>query len=153
MSKEKRQKEILNIITGSDVSTQQELQSRLRDMGFNATQATISRDIKELSIIKTVSSSGIYKYDIPSNIRDKGKSPQELLRNIFKEAVISVNFAINIVVIKCHAGMAQAVCAKLDNTYFESIVGTIAGDDTVFAVLKSEALAIEFVGMLNKLLV
>ncbi len=153
MSKEKRQKEILNIITSCNVSTQQELQDMLIDKGFNATQATISRDIKDLSIIKTVSADGVYKYDIPSNIRDKGKSPQELLENIFKEAVLSVNFAINIVVIKCHAGMAQAVCAKLDNAYFESIVGTIAGDDTVFAVVKSEALAIEFVGMLNKLLV
>lgn len=153
MSKEKRQKEILNIITSCNVSTQQELQDMLIDKGYNATQATISRDIKELSIIKTVSTDGVYKYDIPSNIRDKGKSPQELLENIFKEAVLSVNFAINIVVIKCHAGMAQAVCAKLDNAYFESIVGTIAGDDTVFAVVKSEALAIEFVGMLNKLLV
>lgn len=153
MSKEKRQKEIINIVTSSDVSTQQELQNRLKDKGFDTTQATVSRDIKELSLIKTPTSAGVYKYDIPSNIRDKGKSPQELLINIFKEAVLSVNFAVNIVVIKCHSGMAQAVCAKLDNAYFESIVGTIAGDDTIFAVLKSEALAIEFVGMLNKLLV
>ncbi len=153
MSKQQRQKEIINLITSSDISTQQDLQEMLKDKGFNTTQATISRDIKELSLIKTISSNGVYKYDIPSNIRDKGKSPQELLKNIFKEAVLSVNFATNIVVIKCHAGMAQAVCAKLDNAYFESIVGTIAGDDTIFAVLKSETLAIEFVGMLNRLLI
>lgn len=153
MSKEKRQKEILSIITNNNISTQQELQDKLRDKGLNATQATISRDIKELSLVKTVSDSGVYKYDIPSSIKDRGKSPKEILKNIFKEAVISVNFAMNIVVIKCHTGMAQAVCAKLDNAYFESIVGTIAGDDTVFAVLKSEAFAIEFVGMLNSFLV
>lgn len=153
MSKEKRQKEIINIITSSSISTQQELQEKLKEKGFETTQATISRDIKELSLIKAVSESGAYKYDIPSSIKDRGKSPEEILKNIFQEAVVSVNSAMNIVVIKCNTGMAQAVCAKLDNAYFESIVGTIAGDDTVFAVLKSEAFAIEFVGMLNSLLV
>ncbi len=153
MSKEKRQKEIINIITSSSISTQQELQEKLKEKGFETTQATISRDIKELSLIKAVSDSGTYKYDIPSSIKDRGKSPEEILKNIFQEAVVSVNSAMNIVVIKCNTGMAQAVCAKLDNAYFESIVGTIAGDDTVFAVLKSEAFAIEFVGMLNSLLV
>lgn len=152
MSKEKRQREILNIITNSSISTQQELQERLKDKGFETTQATISRDIKELSLIKAVSDSGAYKYDIPSSIKDRGKSPEEILKNIFQEAVVSVNSAMNIVVIKCNTGMAQAVCAKLDNAYFESIVGTIAGDDTIFAVLKSEEFAIEFAGMLNSLL-
>ena len=152
MSKEKRQKEILNIITSSSISTQQELQERLKEKGFETTQATISRDIKELSLIKTVSDNGVYKYDIPSSIKDRGKSPEEILKNIFQEAVVSVNFAINIVVIKCNTGMAQAVCAKLDNAYFDSIVGTIAGDDTVFAVLKNETFAIEFAGKLNSLL-
>ena len=153
MSKEKRQRTILNIITNGSISTQQELQDKLKEKGFNTTQATISRDIKDLSLIKTVSSDGVYKYDIPSSIRDKGKSPKELLKNIFKEAVISVNFAINIVVIKCHTGMAQAVCAKLDNAELGSVVGTLAGDDTIFVVLKSESFAIEFVGMLNSFLI
>ena len=153
MSKEKRQRTILNIITNGSISTQQELQDKLKEEGFNTTQATISRDIKELSLIKTVSSDGVYKYDIPSSIRDKGKSPKELLKNIFKEAVISVNFAINIVVIKCHTGMAQAVCAKLDSAELGSVVGTLAGDDTIFVVLKSESFAIEFVGMLNSFLI
>ena len=153
MSKERRQKTILNIIASSNISTQQQLQKKLKDYGFAATQATISRDIKELSLIKTVSADGIYKYDIPSNIRDKGKSPLELLKTIFNEAVVSVSFAINIVVIKCNAGMAQAVCAKLDSADFESVVGTIAGDDTIFVVLKSESFAIEFVGLLNSYLI
>ena len=120
MSKEKRQKEILNIVTRYSISTQQELEDRLREKGFNTTQATISRDIKELSLVKTVSDDGIYKYDIPSSIKDRGKSPKEILKNIFQEAVISVNFAMNIVVIKCYTGMAQAVCAKLDNAYFRT---------------------------------
>lgn len=153
MSKLLRQKALIDLITGNNVSTQQELQDKLRDAGFETTQATISRDIKELSLIKTVSSDGVYKYDIPSSIKDRGKSPNELLKNIFKEAVVSVNFAQNIVVIKCHVGMAQAVCAKLDNAEFNAVVGTLAGDDTIFVVLKSEAFAIEFVGMLNNYLV
>lgn len=152
MSKLLRQKALIDLITGNNVSTQQELQDKLRDAGFETTQATISRDIKELSLIKTVSSDGVYKYDIPSSIKDRGKSPNELLKNIFKEAVVSVNFAQNIVVIKCHVGMAQAVCAKLDNAEFNAVVGTLAGDDTIFVVLKSEAFAIEFVGMLNNYL-
>lgn len=153
MSKLLRQKALIDLITGNNVSTQQELQDKLRDAGFETTQATISRDIKELSLIKTVSSDGVYKYDIPSSIKDRGKSPNELLKNIFKEAVVSVNFAQNIVVIKCHVGMAQAVCAKLDNAEFDAVVGTLAGDDTIFVVLKSEAFAIEFVGMLNNYLI
>lgn len=153
MSKLLRQKALIDLITGNNVSTQQELQDKLRDAGFETTQATISRDIKELSLIKTVSSDGVYKYDIPSSIKDRGKSPNELLKNFFKEAVISVNFAQNIVVIKCHVGMAQAVCAKLDNAEFNAVVGTLAGDDTIFVVLKSEAFAIEFVGMLNNYLI
>ena len=75
------------------------------------------------------------------------------MKNIFKEAVVSVNFAQNIVVIKCHVGMAQAVCAKLDNAEFNAVVGTLAGDDTIFVVLKSEAFAIEFFCILNNYLI
>ena len=152
MSKEKRQKEILNIVTRYSISTQQELEDRLREKGFNTTQATISRDIKELSLVKTVSDDGIYKYDIPSSIKDRGKSPKEILKNIFQEAVISVNFAMNIVVIKCYTGMAQAVCAKLDNAYFESIVGTIAGDDTIFVLMRTEEDAAKMLREFEKLL-
>lgn len=153
MSKSLRQRAIIDLITANSISTQQELQDKLSDVGFETTQATISRDIKELSLIKIVSSDGVYKYDIPSSIKDRGKSPNELLKSIFKEAVVSVNFAQNIVVIKCHVGMAQAVCAKLDNAEFNAVVGTLAGDDTIFVVLKSEAFAIEFVGMLKNYLI
>lgn len=153
MSKSLRQRAIIDLITANSISTQQELQDKLSDVGFETTQATISRDIKELSLIKIVSSDGVYKYDIPSSIKDRGKSPNELLKSIFKEAVVSVNFAQNIVVIKCHVGMAQAVCAKLDNAEFNAVVGTLAGDDTIFVVLKSEACAIEFVGMLKNYLI
>lgn len=152
MSKSDRQKAILNIISKDKISGQEELIKRLSDHGFSATQATISRDIKDLSIIKINDPETGYRYDIPARLKDDGKTPLELLKEIFPQAVISVDFAINTVVIKCYTGMAQAVCAKLDNANFDLVVGTIAGDDTIFVVLKSEQSAIELVNKLRRFL-
>ena len=149
MSKALRQKALLDIISKEKLGSQEELIERLKSLGFLVTQATVSRDIKELSIVKLSDPEGGYRYDIPGRIKDKGKTPEELLKEIFSQAVISVDFAQNTVVIKCYTGMAQAVCAKLDNANFD-VVGTIAGDDTVFVVLKSEQSAIELVNRLNK---
>ncbi len=150
MSKALRQKAILDIISKQKLGSQEDLIESLNALGFSVTQATVSRDIKELSIVKLSDPEGGYRYDIPSRIKDKGKTPEELLKEIFSQAVISVDFAQNTVVIKCYTGMAQAVCAKLDNANFDLVVGTIAGDDTVFAVLKSEQSAIELVNKLNR---
>lgn len=153
MLKKDRQSAILSLISTKSIGTQEMLLDELKKAGFDTTQATISRDIKELSLLKIVDSNGTYKYDIPSHIRDKDKSPSELLSSIIKEAVVSINFAVNIVVIKCHTGMAQAVCARLDKSNIMSVVGTIAGDDTIFVVTKSETLAIELVNLLKGLLI
>lgn len=150
MSKLMRQKAILDIILNEKIKSQEELIDKLNLLGFTVTQATVSRDIRELSIVKLSDPGSGYHYDIPSRIRDKGKSPEELLKEIFSQAVVSVDFAQNLVVIKCYTGMAQALCAKLDNANFELVVGTIAGDDTVFVALKSEQSAIELVNRLNK---
>lgn len=150
MSKALRQKALLDIISKEKLGSQEELIERLKSLGFLVTQATVSRDIKELSIVKLSDPEGGYRYDIPGRIKDNGKTPEELLKEIFSQAVISVDFAQNTVVIKCYTGMAQAVCAKLDNANFDLVVGTIAGDDTVFVVLKSEQSAIELVNRLNK---
>ncbi|MCD7773274.1 MAG: hypothetical protein LUH08_04390 [Ruminococcus sp.] len=152
MSKSERQNAILKIISENVVRDQEELLTKLSECGFNAAQATISRDIKDLSLIKVNDAKNGYHYDIPASLKEKGKSPLELLMEIFPQAVISVDFAINTVVIKCYTGMAQAVCAKLDNANFERVVGTIAGDDTIFVVLKSEQSAIELVNKLRHLL-
>lgn len=152
MSKSDRQKAILEIVSENKISGQEELINRLADYGFNATQATISRDIKELSIIKINDPINGYRYDLPARLKEDGKNPIELLKEIFPQAVISVDFAINTVVIKCYTGMAQAVCAKLDSANFDLVVGTIAGDDTIFVVLKSEQSAIELVNKLKRFL-
>lgn len=150
MSKSDRQKAILKIISEDKISGQEELIKRLSDYGFNATQATISRDIRALSIVKINDPETGYRYDIPARLKEEGKTPIELLKEIFPQAVISVDFAINTVIIKCYTGMAQAVCAKLDNANFDLVVGTIAGDDTIFVVLKSEQSAIELVNKLRR---
>ncbi|MGN1481676.1 arginine repressor [Porcipelethomonas sp.] len=128
--KNKRQYKILDIIKIHDVETQEMLQSLLSEYGFNVTQATVSRDIKELGLVKKAGDNGVYKYIEPA----AGNSKQ----NIFIDTVTSIDYAINTVVIKCHNGMAQAACAALDSMNYSSIVGTIAGDDTIFAVMRTE---------------
>lgn len=150
MSKADRQKAILKIISEDKISGQEELIKKLAANGYNATQATISRDIKDLSIAKVSDPESGYRYDIPTRLKEVGKTPIELLKEIFPQAVVSVDFAVNTVVIKCYTGMAQAVCAKLDNANFDLVVGTIAGDDTIFVVLKSEQSAIELVNKLRR---
>lgn len=148
--KRKRLLKILEIIENYDIDTQDLLQQKLEQAGFVVTQATVSRDIKELKLVKTLSSSGEYKYSVPPN--SKEKNPLTLLVSLFSESVDSVDYAINTVVIKCHTGMAQAVCAKLDSASFQNIVGTLAGDDTIFIVLRTEADAIKLTENLNNLM-
>ena len=106
--------------------------------GFNVTQATVSRDIKELRLVKTMGLDGQYKYiATKENQHDIASRYQ----TIFTESVISANYAGNIVVLRCFPGMAQAACAAIDNMGFETIVGTLAGDDTIFVLCKSEGFA------------
>ncbi len=148
--KKKRQDALRNIIEEHEVSTQGELQRLLLEQGFHVTQATISRDIKELQILKHhLSSDGKYVYAIG----DRGKShtltkkKQPIILNGLTSYVDSVG---NMVVIKCHTGMAQAVCASIDDMRFLNVVGTIAGDDTIFILMRSEETALEFVEMFKQ---
>ena len=133
-----RHAKILELIEAYEIETQDELAQKLCEEGFQVTQATVSRDIKELSLVKTLGSNGQYKYDIPASTKDKSKSPEDLFVNIFIQSGANVDIAMNTVVIKTHTGMAQAVCSKLDNTGYKALVGTIAGDDTIFALFKTE---------------
>lgn len=149
-AKDLRQKALLKLIADKKISGQEELLAELRALGYSVTQATVSRDIKELSIVKLPDPEGGYRYQLPGKIRESGKTPEELLREIFPHAVSEMNFAQNIVVIKCLSGMAQAVCEHLDNARYNLVVGTIAGDNTIFVVLKSEQAAIELVNRLSK---
>ena len=135
--KKHRQNKIIEIIEKYEVTTQEALKKHLEDEGIIVTQATLSRDINELNLKKKVSATGANIY-----VCIKKKAVQ--CPAIFKDAVIDVVYAMNTVVIKCHTGMAQAACATLDKMEETGIVGTIAGDDTIFALMKNESDAYEF---------
>lgn len=141
--KNKRQYKILDIIKMRDVETQEMLQNLLSEYGFKVTQATVSRDIKELKLVKKMNENGIYKYEAPSESQFK--------QNIFADTVTGIDYAINTVVIKCHTGMAQAACAALDSMNYGGIVGTIAGDDTIFVLMRTESEAKKLVKIFREL--
>lgn len=142
--KKHRQNKIIEIIENNEVTTQEALKKYLEDEGIIVTQATLSRDINELNLKKKISATGANIY-----VCVKKKSVQ--CPAIFKDAVIDVVYAMNTVVIKCHTGMAQAACATLDKIEDTGIVGTIAGDDTIFALMQNESDASEFAEELRAL--
>lgn len=147
--KTKRQAQILELINQHSIETQEELLEKLKVCGFRVTQATVSRDIKELRLLKTLLPDGKYRYtSIEKNSIDNTND----FRAFFAGAVVSVKFAQNIIVIKTTSGMAQGICASLDSVNFQQLLGTIAGDDTIFAVCTDSQTANEFVKELNKLL-
>ena len=137
-----RQAAIIDLISNHEIDTQEELTARLREMGFHSTQATISRDIKELRLIKIASSNGGYKYSIAESEQGSGFVPR--VRNIFRECVIKVDVAQNLVVIKTITGMANAAAFALDTMKISEIVGTIAGDDNVLIILRDNESAENF---------
>lgn len=133
--KNNRLKTISELIKTRSINTQEELLACLKEKGYNVTQATISRDIKELRLSKVTLSDGTTKYSIPAD--NKSDEFTEKFKTIFRESVISVKNAGNIVVIKCYTGLGNAACAALDSMNFEHLVGTIAGDDTIFGATES----------------
>lgn len=148
MMKNNRQAMILEIISQENIETQEQLLSRLQERGINSTQATISRDIKELRLVKALSSAGSYYYTTPVQ-----KEPEAAALNldyVFLESIRSVDFAGNFVVVKCYAGMANAVCVAVDTGSWDGLVGTIAGDDTIFLLLRTQRQAEEFADYLQK---
>ena len=136
-------KVIMKLVSEEKIDTQESLLAALAERGFRVTQATVSRDIKELSLIKIVAPDGSYRYSIPSLKKSGMQDQQNSVLGFISDSVLSVDYAGNTVVVKCHVGMAQAVCAKLDGTDIENSVGTIAGDDTIMAAIKHEDAARE----------
>ena len=132
--KTKRQTILLKLIEKYDISTQSELTEYLNAEGVNATQATVSRDIKELRLIKAVGSNGKSKYAVSRSATDSGFS--ERLLTIFRESVLSYDNAQNIVVIKTLPGLASAACSAIDSMEIDGLVGTLAGDDTAFLAMR-----------------
>ena len=143
-----RQTKILELIKENDIETQSELLEKLNAEGFSATQATVSRDIKELRLVKVPSSSGAYKYASETVSEDESQSHSYL----FSTAVTNIDYAHALVVIKTKVGMAQAVCAALDSTNRAGVIGTIAGDDTIFVATRSDSASSGLVSDLKKLM-
>ncbi len=142
----KRQSKLLELINNYEIDTQEMLVDILNKEGFNVTQATISRDIRELKISKVAGSNGKQKYAVSAN--DTINYNEKFIR-VFNEGVVSIDFAQNIVVIKTLTGMAMAVAAAIDSMDDMGILGTIAGDDTIFCATKSELVAIKIIEKLK----
>lgn len=147
--KNKRQKEILEIIKQKIVLTQEDLQNQLLLLGYNVTQSTVSRDIKELKLIKSHDSAGNYRYISNENA---SKYSHSHYRDMFVKAVKTVDYALNNVVINCYAGMASSACVALDEMFHNMMLGSLAGDDTIIVVTKSEQHSIDLVNQLNNIL-
>lgn len=148
--KGRRQSEILSIITGSPVETQEQLLAELRVRGINATQATISRDIKELHLVKELSDQGSYRYALPEQSGPTNMTSR--LRTIFRESVVSYDYAQNLVVVKTMPGLGSAAGAALDDMDIPDLVGTLAGDDTVLLILRTTQNAQNFCAQMHQLL-
>ncbi|MBF4693675.1 arginine repressor [Fusibacter ferrireducens] len=131
-----RQSKILEIIEAKDVETQDELASELRASGFQVTQATVSRDIKEMRLIKVLTKDGRYKY---ASIKEKEGAVNDRFLKIYRNSVVSVDYAGNMVIIKTLVGSANAAAVSIDALNIKEIVGTIAGDDTIFLVIRDES--------------
>lgn len=134
MKKYTRQTKILELISKKEVETQEELAEGLKAMGIDVTQATISRDIKELRLVKVMAKSGKYKY---ATIGQSQEGVTDRLNKIFENSVVSIDNAMNIVVIKTIPGAAQICASAIDYMGVDNIVGTLAGDDTVFVAIRS----------------
>lgn len=147
--KTRRHAAILEIINEYPVETQEELLKRLKENGFNVTQATVSRDIKELRLLKSLSPDGKYRY---TSIKKSASDVQGNIRNFFNNSVVMIKSAQNMVVIKTMAGMANALCASIDSMNFDGLIGTIAGDDTIFIVCFDNDTATRLVVDLKKFL-
>ena len=137
-----RQNAILQIIRTHDVTTQEMLCDLLTEEGFSATQATVSRDIRQLGLSKKRNARGVRCYA-------KGAAVPAASSNLLADVVVRIDYAMNTVVVSCHPGSAPAACAVLDRLSLESVVGTIAGDDTIFMLTRSEQSAVQLVSLLE----
>ena len=133
--KKNRQEKLLELISRYEIDTQEELIARLREHGYDATQATISRDIRELKIAKMTTGKGTYRYVLPKQIESSGgmKFSAALI-----DSILSVDYACNTVVFKTYPGLAQAVAVAIDGMNLHQVLGCVAGDDTILAVARDE---------------
>ena len=147
--KSKRHSKILEIINNIDIETQEELAEELKRSGYDVTQATVSRDIKLLKLVKVQSESGKYRYIAPTK---EERDINDKLYSILANAAISVDKVDKFVVIKTLTGAASAVAEAIDNIYTNDVAGTIAGDNTIFVLSRTEEKAIELMKKVRKVI-
>ena len=147
--KSQRQAKILEIISTTNVETQERLLQELEDAGFHSTQATISRDIKDLRIVKELTSLGTYRYT--TSTKEVPATFSSRLNTIFRECVTRYDYAQNIVVIHTLPGLAAAAASAIDAMSMSVVVGTLAGDDTVMVVMRDNNSAAQFCGEISSL--
>lgn len=139
--KARRQCKILEIILDETVETQEDLAAALRKNGFEVTQATVSRDIKELGLIKSPYEKNLFRYAIP------GERPvphsDERLKRLLRDSVVVLDYSENLIIIKTHPGEAQAVASAIDHAGWKEIIGTVGGDDTIMVVIKPKRATVE----------
>ena len=148
--KTQRQAKILEIVTTRDVETQEQLLQELQDAGYYSTQATISRDIKELRIVKELTSFGTYRYT--TSAKEVSGTFSSRLNTIFRECVTGFDYAQNIVVIHTLPGLASAAGSAVDAMSMSFVLGTLAGDDTVIVIMRDTNSAAAFCGEIKSLL-
>ncbi|MBO5953573.1 MAG: arginine repressor [Oscillospiraceae bacterium] len=148
--KSQRQAKIIEIISNRNVETQEQLLALLQAEGFRGTQATISRDIKELRIVKELTSLGTYRYTTSTN--EVSGSFSARLNTIFRECVTGFDYAQNIIVIRTLPGLASAAGSAIDTMSLSTVVGSLAGDDTVMVVMRDNNAAAAFCGEIKNLI-
>ena len=134
--KNKRQEAIVELISQYEIQTQEELIRRLEERGFAATQATVSRDIRELKLMKGPGEGGVHKYTLPTV--QKAAAPR--FGSSLHESIVHIDSAENLIVVKTYPGMAQAIAAILDSAHIKGIMGSVAGDDTIIAAVRDNEL-------------
>lgn len=133
--KARRHLKIREIIATEEIDTQEELVDLLKEAGFNVTQATVSRDIKELHLIKVPLDDGRYKYSLPA---DQKFNPYQKLKRLLSDSFIGIDYSENLIVLKTLPGNANAIGALIDNIQWDGIMGTICGDDTCLIICKTK---------------
>lgn len=149
--KNNRQSKIIELINEKIILTQEDLQAALQSEGYNVTQSTVSRDIKELRLVKGHDSSGNYRYLSAESQKSASRSAGHY-REMFVRSVKSVDYAMNNVVVKCFNGMASSACVSLDAMFGDKMLGSLAGDDTIIAVTRSEAESAALASELKKMI-
>ena len=145
-----RQKKILELISEKNIETQEQLLKELHDCGYKSTQATVSRDIKELRIVKSLDGLGGYRYSVPH--KHEGDRFDARFRVIFRECVTSIDCAQNLIVIKTMPGLGAAAGANIDALHMPSVVGTLSGDDTTLVIMRDNESAMDFCDEIHRML-